>query len=294
MAARPPRFRVSDYDPRRIEAFHLQGRHVYVLHRDVLAADVVVSLPKLKTHEKVGITCALKGCVGAIGHKDCLAHHRYGAPGAGGDEYPSDRWQIKRWVSAFHDLTQQVPVGSGRGRALHIADRLLRSAMRRLTGVAAGAWWGNDTAWRMSLDIARIIRFARPDGQLAASEQRRHLVLIDGIVGGEGEGPLRPHPVPSGCVLFADDPVTADFACARLMGFDPDKIPLLREAAQIKRYPLVDGGAAPDLVSAAYNGQSLSVGRLDSPIRTRFVPPTGWKGHIEGTAGSAAGAAAGQ
>lgn len=76
-------FRISDYDPQRIEAFHAGGKHIYLLNKQVLQADVIVSLPKLKTHEKVGITCALKGCVGAIAHKDCLAHHRFGSPDGG-------------------------------------------------------------------------------------------------------------------------------------------------------------------------------------------------------------------
>lgn len=40
-------------------------------------ADVIVHVPKLKTHEKVGITCALKGVVGS---KECLAHYRAGGP----------------------------------------------------------------------------------------------------------------------------------------------------------------------------------------------------------------------
>src|SRR5581483_10110603 len=50
------RFRVSDYDPRATGAFHGPARHVYALNRRVLEADVIVSVPKLKTHEKVGIT----------------------------------------------------------------------------------------------------------------------------------------------------------------------------------------------------------------------------------------------
>src|SRR5262249_37749383 len=97
-----PRYRVSDYDPRRTEAFHHDGHHRYVLHRSVLAADVVLSLSKLKTHEKVGITCGLKGFVGAVAHKDCLAHHRFGSPRDGGDEYP-DHLRLLRVESTVHD-----------------------------------------------------------------------------------------------------------------------------------------------------------------------------------------------
>ncbi|MEJ2133179.1 MAG: hypothetical protein P8Y95_16505, partial [Gammaproteobacteria bacterium] len=37
------RFRIADYKPERIEAFHAGSRHRYVIHRDVLESDVVIS-----------------------------------------------------------------------------------------------------------------------------------------------------------------------------------------------------------------------------------------------------------
>ena len=61
------RLRVSQYNPDWTAAFHRNQKHIYVLNKKILGADVIFSIPKLKTHEKVGITCALKGCVGAIG-----------------------------------------------------------------------------------------------------------------------------------------------------------------------------------------------------------------------------------
>lgn len=272
-------FRLSDYDPRRTEAFHDHGSHIYVLNKQLLEADVVVSLPKLKTHEKVGITCALKGCVGAIAHKDCLAHHRFGSPDIGGDEYPDDRFYLKRAISGFHDWIQQSNAKSFQGNILRVIDRLLRSSLRRLVPVTAGAWWGNDTAWRMALDIARIIRYASINGEMQSLPMRQHLVLLDGIVGGEGMGPLKPTPVQSGIILFADDPVVADYTCAKLMGFDPMKIPLIREAISLKDYPLTEDFTEDEQL--VYNGQEYNLIKLGEVVEKPYQPAPGWQGHIE-------------
>jgi hypothetical protein len=272
-------FRLSDYDPRRTEGFHSQGSHVYVLNKQVLDADAIVSLPKLKTHEKVGITCALKGCVGAIAHKDCLAHHRFGSPDIGGDEYPSDKFYFKRAISGFHDWVQQIPPEHVTGNLLRVSDRILRSGLRRLVPVTAGAWWGNDTAWRMALDIARILRYATANGEMQNLPVRPHLVLVDGIVGGEGTGPLKPTPVHSGLLLFADDPVVADHACALLMGFEPAKIPLIREAFALENYPLTEQSFGQGCL--IYNGQEYPVSALANLVQKHYQPSPGWQGYIE-------------
>ena len=272
-------FRLSDYNPRRTEAFHSHGSHVYVLNKQLLEADVVISLPKLKTHEKVGITCALKGCVGAIAHKDCLAHHRFGSPDIGGDEYPVDNFYFKRSISGFHDWVQQSKTDSFQGNLLRVIDRVFRSGLRRLVPVTAGAWWGNDTAWRMALDIARIIRYATAEGEMQSLPVRQHLVLVDGIVGGEGMGPLKPTPVRSGVILFADDPVVADYSCAKLMGFDPLKIPLIREAITLEDYPLTEQSIGQK--SIIYNGEECSFTKLGERVEKRYRPSPGWMGQIE-------------
>ena len=81
-------FRVTCYDPRLLARTHAPGRHQYLIARDVLDADVIINLPKLKTHKKAGITCALKNLIGINGNKEFLPHHRVGGAGAGGNCYP--------------------------------------------------------------------------------------------------------------------------------------------------------------------------------------------------------------
>ncbi len=57
-------------------------------------------------------------------------------------------------------------------------------------------------------------------------------VIADGIVAMEGNGPLNGTPRSLGQVVLANDPVAADATCARLMGFEPDRIVHIREGSR--------------------------------------------------------------
>jgi phenylacetate-CoA ligase len=271
----PPRFRVMDYEPKRTEAFHAGHSHRYVIHRAVLEADTVISLSKLKTHEKVGITCGLKGYVGTVAQKDCLAHHRFGSPGVGGDEYPEKLWFL-RPVSQFQNWLSGRGQDAALQKPMQVADWTIRRVLKRTGLRMAGAWHGNDTAWRMSLDLGRIVHHADTQGRMHEGLQRTNLSLIDGIVGGEGEGPLAPEPIHSGALLFSDDVAVGDRVACHLMGFNPQAIPLIREAFAPMSYPLTSASLAP--VEVVLNG----VRQLETEVMPDqpFVPAPGWLEHL--------------
>ncbi|MGH9929246.1 MAG: DUF362 domain-containing protein [Pyrinomonadaceae bacterium] len=271
-------FRVSDYNPDRTEGFHGEGRHAYVIHREILDADVVFSLPKLKTHQKVGLTCGLKGFVGAVAHKDCLAHHRLGSPAMGGDEYPRDPTGILKQVSIFHDKVQRTSATILRGNVLRVIDRLTREAVNQVASTTAGSWHGNDTAWRMALDVARIVINGDASGALHNEPQRQHLSLIDGIVAGEGEGPLKPDPVNSGALIFSDDVAVGDWAAASVIGFDPQKLPITREA--FRQTPSISN-SNPNQKVAIFNGHETTLSSFADGQHLSFAPPVGWRGYVE-------------
>jgi len=123
--------------------------------RTVLAVDVIVSLPKVKTHHWAGVTLSLKNLFGTI-------------PGS-----------VYGWPK----------------NVLH--------------------WKGID---RSILDIN--------------STMPVHFVIADGIVAMEGNGPLHGTARDLGRIVMSDDPVAADFTCARLMGLDPSRISHLAQAAE--------------------------------------------------------------
>jgi uncharacterized protein (DUF362 family) len=268
-----PKLRVLDYDPRRTQRCHAKGRHIYLMSKRVLECDVIISIPKLKTHEKVGITCGLKGSVGAVGHKDCLAHHRFGPPSEGGDEYP-DSLRVLKPLSLLHDAVNTAPSGHWRDM-LHMANQGFRILVRRFTRSLSGSWPGNDTCWRMALDLARILEYADKNGQLFAERQRTHLMVTDGIVGGEGNGPLSPQPVKFGYLSFSENIAEGDFVNCLAIGFDPQKLPIVRRAFGFRAYPL----SADKVFNAEVllNEAKSNLAMLAADFRRRFRFPREWR-----------------
>jgi len=269
------RYRVMNYNPRRTQGFHSEGRHEYVVNRKILEADVIFSIPKLKTHEKVGISCALKGFVGTVAHKDSLPHHRYGSPEEGGDEYPNNRAAIQQFASAYHERLQQTQPDSPLGSTLRVTYRLLKRAIRPWTPIVEGAWWGNDTAWRMVLDLVRIATYCSIEGQMQDKPCRKHLAMIDGIVGGEGEGPAYSTAVQSGVLLFGDNLPAVDTVNSLLMGFDPEKIPLVHEAVCFTSRRLLKRDLREEQV--VLNGKITTIDEIRNSPPYRFQPNDGWK-----------------
>jgi uncharacterized protein (DUF362 family) len=62
---------------------------------------------------------------------------------------------------------------------------------------------------------------------------RPDLILIDGVVGGEGECPAPVDPVDARMIIAGDHPVETDRVAARIMGFDPGEIALIRVADEL-------------------------------------------------------------
>jgi len=131
----------------------------------------------------------------------------------------------------------------------------------------------------MIYDLNQIIRFASPDGgSLKNTPQRDYIAFVDGIVAGEGNGPLQPLPVDVNLVWSSRDPFAADMLMARLMGFDRNKIPSL---SHHREFPdSVWGQFEPaDIMVCDGKGASASLDTI-APVK-RFLPPPGWLGHIE-------------
>lgn len=54
------------------------------------------------------------------------------------------------------------------------------------------------------------------------------IVIIDGIIGGEGDCPAPLDPVNAGVIISGNNAVETDRTAARMMGFDPEEIPLIK------------------------------------------------------------------
>jgi uncharacterized protein (DUF362 family) len=187
-------FRITNYDPGRLAESHLKGIHKYCVTKDLFDADLVITMPKIKTHQKAGITNAMKILVGINGDKDYLPHHRKGSPEQGGDCYPGKN--IFRTTSEhFLDRANRY-IGGKLYRPFHLVSSVLWRLSRpgKEQNLAAG-WHGNDTVWRMVYDLNMVALYGKKDGTLAGFPQRKIYSLSDGIIGGQGNGPLFPAPL---------------------------------------------------------------------------------------------------
>jgi uncharacterized protein (DUF362 family) len=127
-------------------------QHFYVAE-PVANADVVISMPKMKTHHWMGVTLSMKNLFGVL-------------PGI-----------IYGWPKAFLH---------SRGIENSIVDLAL------------------------SLPV--------------------HYAIVDGVIGMEGDGPIMGAPKPVGAIVMGRSLLAVDCTCARIMGFDPHKIPYLAMA----------------------------------------------------------------
>ena len=279
------RYRVTNYSPRAMRQAHGEGRHRYLIPRAVLESDVIINLPKPKAHRKAGVSISMKNFVGAAGVKSCLPHHRFGSKASGGDEY-LHRSALKRLATLLQERLDEAGM---RGRAALIPPFLL--ALRAVNGLIRrvgkdpyreGSWWGNETIGGMICDLNTIMVYADRNGVLRDSPQRTQLVLVDGIVAGEGEGPLAPGSVRSGFLALGFSPPAVDAAVARVMGFDPEKVPHIRDAFSLPFAPA--GVRRPGDVSLRSNYPPWSGVRVADipPSETlHFKPPSSWAGHLE-------------
>jgi hypothetical protein len=267
-------FRVLDYGTDRIGRCHMRGKHIYVVARKVLESDLIISVPKLKTHEKVGITTGIKGCVGTIAHKDCLPHHRKGSIASGGDEYQRPS-RVRRLLSNYHDFVNRLP-SSMLANCLLFSERVLRKIHARTGGaLSPGSWSGNDTAWRMSLDLARISLYGTADGRMASRPVRQHFVLTDGVIAGEGQGPLAVDPVHFGYLSWSEDLAASDLVNSTAMGMSLERLPIVRNAFALRDYPLT-ALRDPRQVRLSVNGSTMSLEEFRRGEARAFRMPSGW------------------
>ncbi len=282
----PDKLRGADYDPGPTGDHHRDGRNAYLLSETVLSADLVINLPKLKTHKKTGVTLALKNLVGINGDKNWLPHHSVGSVQEGGDEFPDHR-TIDRMRSLATEIARPL-LSRGIGTRLFRFYRRVETRARGDEFIRSGNWYGNRTTWRMCLDLNRCLYYSDRKGLHldVGAPVRDVLTVLDGVVAGEGAGPLAPGDKHLGVVIASTDPLGVDLAAVRVMGFDEAKLPKLHEAMSDRGPRITKVRRSSDVILAEVSATDFVIQRVsldqlasDSP----FEPHMGWKGHIERT-----------
>jgi len=271
----------ASYDMAETNEKHNGMRHEYLLCRTPMDADVLINIPKLKTHKKVGLTCALKNLVGINANKNWLPHHTEGTPVDGGDQFPDARLKSRlehSWMGTAKRWLKNRPAMSRLFVPVKKAARLVFGDTQKV--VRSGNWHGNDTCLRMVLDLNKCLFFFDGAGE-RRTRPLRYLAVVDGIIGGEGNGPMAPDPKPCGVILAGTHPVAVDCVAAAVMGFDFGKIPLLRHAFEMQQLGLANFEAHEIEVFSNRSEWNKLLKQIDEESLFAFRPHFGWLGAIE-------------
>lgn len=297
----PEKFYGAGYDRKECITHHIGERQEYEISSTILDADVVISVPKLKVHKKVGVTLNIKGLVGICANKNLCLHYTLGSPSEGGDQYPDGFFSTKELLlikleRLLYDLllAKQNVLGEyilramnrindskkihSEGESKNVNHSNSKTFLKKRM-LDAGNWYGNDSAWRMSIDLLNIIYFADKEGEIHNTPQRKFFSIIDGIVGGENNGPLAPDPKPVGILIGGDNLVAVDLVATRLMGFDYQKIKLFSIMKDPRYNFKEDPFESIEMYSNRHGGILLRK-ELQGYI-PNFIPHPGWRDHIE-------------
>lgn len=261
--------------PNNIKNFHARGVHKYLINKYIIESDVIIGMPKVKTHRKAGMTACSKNFVGACAIKDCLPHSIYGGKKVGGSEYPDSNIftaaysRLKKWQFK-HSINNEK-------------TRNLRRLLSKLSKKYApgnivnwdGAWYGNDVVWRFIVDLNRIMVYSDPNGIMRDKKQRIVFNICDAIVAGQKNGPLSPAPKELGAVLGGFCGIAIDYFIAKIMRFDYQRI---RYIPALLNEFCVD----PDDISVCINDSPrVPLNQFEIPAAWSFIPSDGWKDYIE-------------
>ena len=273
-------------------AAHSGEKHEYELSRTILGADVVISVPKLKVHKKVGVTLNAKGLVGMATNKNLIVHYTLGSPREGGDQYPDGLFsplekfliRTERWMYDHFLATRRRSLEYLHRSAYWIHNHSLKKLSVKVAEekrlLDAGNWHGNDSAWRMVVDLMRILYFCGSDGVVHDMPQRGLFSIIDGVIGGEGNGPLTPDPKAAGALLGGANLLAVDLVAARLMGFDPLRMKMYAALLNDREFDF--GVRSLGQIQVLSDSPAIQACLGDRTDRFfDFEPHPGWKDHIE-------------
>lgn len=277
--------RITNYDPRELKRHHTDYKHEYYISSELLEANVVVNLPKAKTHRKAGVTGALKNMVGINVRKEYLPHHSNGAKENGFDGYVKNNCLFslsdKLLDSKNQLLTSGWSVAMKPFGFLARGLRLMGSYLKQ-DHFEEGGWFGNDTIWRTVTDLNKIVFYADRVGVMRKNVQRRMIVICDMVTIGQGEGPLFPEPGDWRMLSFSDDPVVHDVGMARMLGTDESLIPIIHNSLC---YQGIYPWGSPDALKCVcqsndcdFNGVKLPY--LNSSGSYKAKPSSGWIDHF--------------
>jgi hypothetical protein len=130
----------------------------------------------------------------------------------------------------------------------------------------------------MVLDLNKCLFFFDGKGE-RRQKSLRYLAVVDGIVGGEGNGPMAPEPKPCGVIVAGTHPLAVDCVAATLMGFDWQKLRMLKGGFALREPSFVR--FKPEDIQVVSNRPAWN-GALNTMEEVfHFRPHFGWVNAIE-------------
>ena len=267
---------ITDYGYGTVPKHHNNAKNEYLIAREILESDLIINLPKIKTHRKAGLTCAMKNLIGINGDKSWIAHHRRGLPKNGGDEF--ERFNLN--ILLRERIWNFIKTKKAGVKIATLLKKLYKSLIwkgRSYEEVSMddnsphyreGSWHGNDTIWRCIRDLNQILIYADKKGEMQPEKQRKYLCFVDGVLSGEKEGPMEHLPKKTGLIVGGTNPVEIDFAVAEIMGFDYRSIPSISKTFNTEKYKLIE--KPPDDIVIQANCR-------EEDYHFQFLAPKGWK-----------------
>ncbi len=262
-------FRGAECDTDVMLLHHNEDKDEYLIANTFLEADAVINIAKLKTHKRSGVTLSLKNMVGITGDRNWLPH--FNKNNGTCVNYSDDSDGKEGLFGSIKNTINSI--------------KPLRDSLRQFVGLTEntkqdGNWHGNDIIWRTIIDLAFISRYADKKGRIKDSRQRKVLAIVDGIIGGEGDGPLNPRPKPSGALIGGFNEFSVDMCASRLMGFDVMKIPKFKNMSENDLKNLY--GVEYESIVCASNVKDWDNYLKDFEGKClNFKPHYGWKNYIE-------------
>ncbi len=285
------RLRIPNYDYHKVIKHHNGHIQEYYVNEIALKANVIINLPKPKTHRKSGYTGALKNFVGINYSKEFLPHHTLGDQKSGGDEFYK-RNILKRHASAIRAQRDIIRTKSNSHinnkiyKLLALYERFIWTLDNKINSnqglekINEGTWYRNDTLWRTVLDLNKVVHYADINGNLHNTMQRKVIHFCDMVISGEGEGPLAPSPKKENILLFGTNGVELDALIVRLMHFNMEMLSTIYVALKDKLLENVDYNQI--MVNSNIDSyDNILLKNLKFDNFKPFQAANGWYGYIE-------------
>lgn len=283
---RKPHYKVEDYPMMKTVLYHSNGVHKYEVNKRVLEADVVINMPKPKTHRLAGMTAAIKNFVGITYDKACLPHRMEGDLESGSGDAYNKHSIAKKLMSVFNEKRTDHAL-DGKTKLARVDDLFMKGfyILGSLTTgdhYRIGSWYGNDTIWRTAVDLNRIVMHCDSSGAYHDAAIRKVISIGDMIVSGEKEGPVGPTPKPLGVLVLSDNQMLFDALVCRIMGFSEDLLYMFNDKKALNVFGF------PDRLSLDHSNvlsnmkeYNRELSESEFPDTWHFEPHPCWKGHIE-------------